>query len=210
VQAQEENRERIEALSEAIMSLRGQKLQEHVLLKEWLLAVGMLWVNQANPKPWHFYPYGIRPGTPQFVAMVRDCTHAPTRYKIMTLASFNSAVALYNAVGPAARVLSEIFDSAVIGQRFEKTYDLPTLVRNKGIQIWLGRESQLIGCSFKRSINSYQVRLRKLGTNKKAAFHSEHHRRSAGFSQRTDQHGPRSHSQDGAVVVPLSDDAGLR
>jgi len=134
----------------------------------------MLWVNQANPKPWHFYPYGIRPARRN---LSRWFVTAPTQRRAtnQTLASFNSRCGLYNAVAPRRASFPEIFDSAVIGARFEKTYDLPTLVRNKGIQIWLGGESQLIGSLSKRSINSLSSSSPKnWERTKKPAFHSEH------------------------------------
>src|SRR5205814_8003257 len=82
VQRQLENQRRAEAFVEILLRRRNPDgMAGAPLMEEWCMAAIMLYLFQSVRKPLALLPYSFLPGTPEFAALVRDCTMPDVRHK---------------------------------------------------------------------------------------------------------------------------------
>jgi hypothetical protein len=112
----------------------GESMAGTPLMEEWVLALLMLFLFQAVPKPLTVLPFGLRPGTPEFEALVRDCTLDDVRFKFQQLSRL-SYRALRAEVGSAARLLDGLFRSVAFTARCTGGFDLGAFLQENGILI---------------------------------------------------------------------------
>lgn len=113
----------------------GETMAGTPLMEEWVLALLMLFLFQAMPKPLTVLPYGFRPGTPEFEALVRDCTLPDIRYKFEQLSRM-SYRALRAEVGSAARLIDGVFRTVAFTARCTGGgFDLGAFLQDRGVLI---------------------------------------------------------------------------
>lgn len=140
-----ENRNKAKIFAEVLASSQGASLKDQPLKKEWIHAALMLWLFQHDPKPLWFLPHAFRPNTPYFNAMIANCENMEMVWKFEMLTRFNSTVALYNAVGPSARLLDELFNEMAFLLRTEATFDLESFIEHQGVFILMGGGDDAVG-----------------------------------------------------------------
>lgn len=92
------------------------------LMEEWTLAALNLFLFSGSPKPVSILPYAFMPGTPEFDALLRDCTLPEVRYKFEQLRTL-SPRALRAEVGSAARLFNAVFRSPAFLARCDGDFD---------------------------------------------------------------------------------------
>lgn len=112
----------------------GETMAGTPLMEEWILSLLMLFLFQATPKPLTVLPFGFRPGTPEFEALVRECTLEDVRYKFTQLTRM-SYRALRAEVGSAARLIDGVFRSVAFTARCTGGFDIGTFLQDRGILI---------------------------------------------------------------------------
>lgn len=112
----------------------GESMAGTPLLEEWVLALLMLFLFQAPPKPLTVLPFGFRPGTPEFEALVRDCVLEDIKFKFTQLSKM-SYRALRAEVGSAARLIDGVFRSVAFTARCTGGFDIGPFLQDRGILI---------------------------------------------------------------------------
>jgi hypothetical protein len=135
---EEDNLDQAEAFGDGLCSLQNYKLAEHPLIAQWSVFSVMFWFYQDPIKPIDFFPDTLSPGTDHFLTMSQQCTHGFYREMSQRLLRFNSEVALYNAVGPTARLFAKAVRRQAVAQRLVRTYSLEDLVKAKMTVFHLG------------------------------------------------------------------------
>lgn len=135
VQRQMENHRRAQIFVEIMLRRRGTDgIAATPLLEEWILALLMMFLFQANPKPLGILPYGFMPGTSECTALIRDCILPEIRHKFHQLEKLNPR-ALRAEVGSASRVVTAIFRSPAFLVRSRGGFDLGSFLQNRGTLI---------------------------------------------------------------------------
>lgn len=146
-----ENRSRARAFVEACFEDRGVSLDERPQIKEWTMAAMELW--QFHPDaPLEWLLWAFKPKTPIFDKLVDQCPDQMTRLKFQALRTF-SGTTLHREVGPAVRLLEELFKEPAFRYRIEPTFDLAKAVHDKLIVIILGGADQGLNRKIMRLAN---------------------------------------------------------
>jgi len=104
----QENHRRAKLFVEVMMRRRGGEIAGAPLMEEWIMALLLLYLNQRVPKDPSIVPYGFRPDTPQFRALLRDCTKPDLKHQFQQLEGLNPK-ALRSEIGSAQRLVEGTF-----------------------------------------------------------------------------------------------------
>lgn len=110
VERYRENRRRARLFVEVMMRRRGGDIAGTPLMEEWVLGLLLLYLHQGEWKDPKIVPYGFRPDSAEFKALLRDCELNEIRNKFEPLAGLNPR-ALRAEVGSAARLVGGVFGS---------------------------------------------------------------------------------------------------
>lgn len=134
-QRQQENQRRAEAFVAILLRRRNtDSMASTPLMGEWCMAALLLFLFQAIRKPLTMLPYAFLPGTPEFAALIRDCTLPEIRHKFKQLETLRPR-ALRAEVGSATRLFTAIFRSPAFAARSRGGFNLGAFLQHKGTLI---------------------------------------------------------------------------
>jgi hypothetical protein len=83
---QQENHRRAEAFVAILLRRRGDDgMANTPLMEEWVMGAIMLYLCQAVCKPLTLLPFAFMPASPEFAALLKDCTLPEVRHKFQQL-----------------------------------------------------------------------------------------------------------------------------
>lgn len=125
------NRRRARQFVETIMRRRGADIAGSPLMEEWIMAMLMLYLYQGKPKDPEIIPYAFRPKTPQFKALLRDCSFEEVRDKFGTLTELKPR-SLRTEVGSGARLIEPVFSNPEFLAACRPGVDVGAFLQRKG------------------------------------------------------------------------------
>ncbi len=127
----QENRRRAKQFVEVMMRRRGGGIASAPLMEEWVMALLMIYLYQRPVKDPSIIPFGFRPGTDEFAALLRDCPLRDLKHKFEALEAMKPA-GLRSEVGSAARLVSGTFGDPEFLAACRPGFDLGAFLQNGG------------------------------------------------------------------------------
>jgi hypothetical protein len=121
----QENQRRARLYVQVLMRRRGGEITSAPLMEEWIMALLMLFLYQCGTAAYDpaLIPFGFRPGTDEFAALLRDCQLAEIRHKFQQLSGLHPR-ALRAEVGSASRLIDGVFRDPSFQLRCRASFDL--------------------------------------------------------------------------------------
>ena len=113
------------------MRRRGGAIASAPLMEEWVMALLMVYLYQRPVKDPSIIPYGFRPGTDEFTALLRDCPLGDLKHKFQALEAMKPA-GLRSEVGSAARLVSGVFGDPEFLAACRPGFDLGAFLQRGG------------------------------------------------------------------------------
>jgi hypothetical protein len=129
----QENQRKARFFVEVMMRRRGGDIAGSPLMEEWVMALLMMYLESGVPRDPGVIPFGFRPGTDEFAALIRDCSLPELRAKFKTLEKLPPR-ALRAEVGSGTRLVDGVFRDRAFLLRCRTSFDFGGFLQDKG---WL-------------------------------------------------------------------------